>query len=158
MEIWSDFWTPQNILKYKEEYDSGTSSKIMWALHLMYHPESDYYELPLKVKQELISTDYLDGEPFDPSAFKNVLDKIIKYNFTKSQASMLAWETKLEERDAFMATQPYDFNTYDALDKMLGQTYKLWGQYFSIKKQLENDEGRTSGDIEESLADKGLLL
>lgn len=141
---------------FKQEYESGVTSQIMWTLFLIYHPSSEYYDLPLSTRTKLVLKDYLT-EDFDLAAYETTTTKIISLTLTKTQAALQAWENKLEERNAFIAKQEYDANTFEMLDKMMEKTHKLWEQYFSIQKQLEKDQGRTTGDNEESLSDKGQI-
>jgi hypothetical protein len=40
---------------------------------------------------------------------------------------------------------------------MMEKTSKLWDQYFSLKKQLDKEEGTTRGNVEESLTERGII-
>lgn len=47
---------------------------------------------------------------------------------------------------------------FEALDKMMGLSPKLWDSYESIVARLEKESNtRTQGDQEESLSEKGLI-
>jgi hypothetical protein len=69
----------------------------------------------------------------------------------------MRWEQTLHERDDFISTVPYNLDTFEAKDKMLANTPKLWDQYESILDRLTKEQGSTHGDIEESLSEKGLI-
>lgn len=152
----SDFWSNLQLRAvHKEEYPD-TPSEVMWALYLIFHPSSEYYEMPLKSRISLVTTDII-GKEYDVTPHTPTIEKIQQLSLTKTQYALFNWEKKLEERDQFIASQPYDFSTYEALDKMMAQTSKLWDQYFSLVKQLEKDQGKTRGDVEESLSDRGII-
>lgn len=151
-----DFWnSPQNRVIYKHEYPN-TPSNVMWALFLIYHPASEYYEMGLKSRISLVLKDFAEPN-YDLTPHEETIQKIQEMSLTKTEQSLFNWEKKLEERDAFIASQAYDFNTYEALDKMMEKTSKLWDQYFSLKKQLDKEEGTTRGNVEESLTEKGII-
>lgn len=136
--------------------DINTPSEVMWALMLIYHPKSEYYEMPLSSRINLVLKDQgISG--YDITTHQPTIDKIQLIYLTKTQMSLFNWEKKLEERDAFIASHPYDANTYEMLDKLMSSTPKLWDQFFSLQKQLEKEEGKTRGDIEESLTDKNII-
>lgn len=77
---------------------------------------------------------------------------------TKPKRLLAGWERKLEERDAFMHSLPYNEDTYEMLDKMMANTAKMWDQYLTILKKTESEvETTTQGDMELSLSQKGLI-
>ena len=141
---------------FKEELANKVSSKVMNGLKLAFHPESDFYNLDLKSKEELIGKDYV-GEEFFFASHGATIDKMLALYMTKPKRMLHNWETKLEERDLFIASKMYDDNTYEMLDKLMKETSKMWDNYFSIQKQVDKEDVRTSGDIEESASDKGLI-
>lgn len=153
----TNFWdNTQYKAIFKDEYQKDTSSDVMWALYLIYHPSSEYYEMPLKARTSLILRDFLT-EDYDLSLHEESIKKIQELSLTKTQLAMFNWESKLEERDSFISSQPYDANSFEMLDKMMSQSSKLWDQYFSLRKQLEKDEGKTRGDVEENLSERGII-
>jgi hypothetical protein len=55
-----------------------------------------------------------------------------------------------------MASIPYALDTFEAKDKMMASTPKLWDQYESILERLTKEKTHvTHGDQEESLSEKG---
>lgn len=157
LNIDQDFWTPERQILYKDEFQNNVESKVMWSLYLIHHPESEFYDLDLSSKQSIVASDYLGDTAFDFTLYAETVQKILTSSLSKPKRSMYNWELKLEERDAFIASVPYNSDTFEMLDKMMSQTDKLWAQYFSIKKQMEKDEGTALGGSEESLSDKGII-
>ena len=152
-----NFWdNPQRLHIFSSEYEANTPSNVMWALHLIYHPKSEYFDMPLKARTSLVLSDF-DLKDYDLTPHADTIDRIELMSMTKTQRSLAKWENKLEERDEFISSHPYDSNTYEMLDKLMSQTSKLWDQYFSLVKQLDKEEGNIRGGAEESLVEKGII-
>ena len=158
IDPFSDFWSDSQLrLIFKEEYEEDTASNIMWALILYNHPSSKYYTLDFQSRKDLIEKDYLKS-PLDWESFKTTVDKIVKFLLSKPKQLLHGWELKLEERDAFMHSRPYDEDNYEMLDKMLAATSKMWDSYFSVQKKVTSEgESTTHGDTELSLSEKGII-
>lgn len=156
-DIFSDFYAdPQLRLLFSEEYNT-VPSNIMWALLLYTHPDSKYSSQSDSTKQTLIEKDYLKSA-LDWASYSHTIDKILSYLLTKSQRLLSQWERKLEERDAFIHSLPYNEDTYEMLDKMMANTAKMWEQYLSIlKKASQEVDSQTQGDLELSLSQKGII-
>lgn len=69
----------------------------------------------------------------------------------------MRWEQTLHERDDFIASIPYTLDTFEAKDKMMAITPKLWDQFEAVLDRLNKEQGTTMGDIEESLSEKGII-
>lgn len=144
-------------LIFLEEFNNNTPYQVIQAIYLLYHPKSEFYPLPLKDKLTLVERDFTKF-PLDLVALLPTIEKFKKFILTKAQRSLLNWEEKLEERDIFMASIPYDASTFEMLDKMMVQTSKMWDQYASILKAFSQEsESQVRGDVEESLVEKGLI-
>lgn len=127
-DIFSDFYSDSQIKAiFREEYEAKVPSHHMWALILYAHPDSKYSGQKDADKKALIEKDYLG--PFkDPIKWEDrakTLEKIISFLLTKPKRLLKGWEIKLEERDTFIASIPYNAETYELLDKMMGNTAKI---------------------------------
>lgn len=132
-------------------------SKIMWALILYSHPDSKYATLDNLSRKMLIEQDYLKEE-LNLTEYKDIIDKIESLTLSKTERLLRNWETKLEERDAFIADIPYNAETFEMLDKMMGATSKMWDNYLAILKKASSEaDSQTQGDIELSLSEKGII-
>jgi hypothetical protein len=69
----------------------------------------------------------------------------------------MRWEKTLHERDDFISSVPYTLDTFEAKDKMMSLTPKLWDQYESIQERLTKESAKTRGDVEESLSEKQII-
>jgi len=128
----------------------------MWAAMLYIHPDSKYYSLDDKSRINLIASDYYDE--FLPEKFRDTIEKTKLFLLSKAQRSLVNWEQKLEERDAFIANIPYSESTYELLDKMMASTSKMWDQYLAILKKVQSeDETHAQGDTELSLKERGVI-
>lgn len=77
---------------------------------------------------------------------------------TKPQRYLAEWELKWEERQAFIAQQPYTLDTADALDKALVNTEKIWKVYMNCRKDVEQEASQTAqGGVKESSLEAGLI-
>lgn len=159
-DIFSDFYAdPQIRTLFSSEYES-IPSQYMWALLLYCHPKSKFYALDSANKAALIARDYLNVESFPFEEYEATIQKILSSPLitTKPQRLLANWERKLEERDAFLASQPYNESTYDMLDKMMKETHKMWQNYKVIYDDfLKEEDIKTQGAIQESLSEQGLI-
>lgn len=159
-DILSDFYSdPQIALYFKEEKEYLTSSQ-MWALLLYCHPKSKFFALDEQTRSFLIRKDFLEDESFSFADHKAVIEKLINSPLVTSKPERLLsnWERKLEERDAFLASQPYNQETYDMLDKMMKETHRMWQNYRAIYDDfLKSEEFKTQGSIVESLSEQGII-
>lgn len=154
-DIYSDFYADPQMKLLFGKYE--LPSEVMWALMLYAHPDSQYDSMDSATKKVLIETDYLQRTlPWDDYA--EVISKIYELSLTKTQRLLKNWETKLEERDAFIADIPYNAETFEMLDKMMGATSKMWDNYLAILKKASSEaDSQTQGDVELSLSEKGII-
>jgi len=137
----------------QEEYPD-TYSRICWALVLDTHPTSIYRNIDTPTRRKFIEDIYtnfpMDWEKHDP------IRELFKELFlTKKKRYLVAWEDKLDERQTYMASQPYSSNNFEELDKMMGSTDKMWKQYLSCLKDVEEEDNQAMGGAQESLSEKG---
>lgn len=116
-----------------------------------------YAQLDFKDKIEFISSDL--NIQFNPAAepYVSILDYVEHFILTKPQKYLVQWEKKLEERTQFMASIPYNADTFELLDKMMAASSRMWDQYMKCLKDVQVEEGKTQGDSEESLQEKNLI-
>lgn len=167
-DIGSNYWKIDPQLKAVEPFATlfkndkskgkGNSSQIMWAISLFCDPESRLFKLTKKRKQEIIEKDYYKKE-LDWGKYKEHIETYTSLYTTQAIRSLVNWEEKLQERDAFLKEVPYTLETGDTLDKMLSNTSKLYDLYEKILERLkeEESEGITKGGRTESLGEKKLL-
>jgi len=155
-DIYQDFYAdPQITSLFQEEIESNISSQTMWALLLYLHPKSKYYPLDHRSKLTLIEKDYLKNQKLKLEDYPTTIAKIKELLLTKPERALVNWEQKLEERDALIASIPYNSETYDMLDKMMSNNDKLWKTYLATLKQVtQEEEGSSQGDIELSFLEK----
>jgi hypothetical protein len=169
----NNFWefNPQYKVMFKEFYDSDkskkkeTSSKIMWSMMLCYHPKSDFYNLPNK--EEVIAKKFINDPKFKWESYVELKEMIVDSVLTQAEKSLDNWNRTLKKRDEFIHEQEFTLDHYDdkgrlakgsadQLDKMLANTNKLYQEYFSIVKELEQEElARSKGNKIKSMSDLG---
>ena len=149
------------------------SSDIMWAISFIHHPNSDVYNL--KDKENRIAKDMLNaGDDFSWSKYSEIIDAFKDAVLSQAQESLVNWEKALKDRDNFLANQQYHFGIIEygddglpikeyksnvkELDEMRGRTFKLYQEFFKIKKELEQEEvSRGRGQKIMSLSDEGAI-
>lgn len=140
------------------------SSNIMWAIALCYHPKSDLYYL--NDKEERVF-DMVKDKSFKLEDYKEHVNNFKDMCLTQAEKSLSTWESRMKERDDFIASIQYTLDAYDdfgklkkgsasQLDTMAANTYKLYQDYFKIKKELLDEEQvKGKGGKNKSLSDAG---
>jgi hypothetical protein len=153
-----DFFNSNPQLKILFKDYLKVPSSHMWGLFLYSHPDSKFFNESPEDRKDLIFKDYLKKDKtFDWDKYEELLKKIEVSVLTKAQRALMRWEQTLHERDDFIASIPYTLETFEAKDKMMAITPKLWDQYEAVLDRLNKDQGSTMGDIEESLSEKGII-
>jgi len=156
---------------FKELYSSDksrgkkSSSNIMWAISLCYHPASDLYNLPDKEDRVF---DMVKDKSFKLKDYEEQIELFKDMCLTQAQKSLESWDTRMRQRDVFLKDQEYNFDQYDdlgktikgtadQLDKMAANTGKLYQEFFKIKKELNEEEqtAKGKGGKNLSLSDSG---
>lgn len=156
---------------FKELYNSDksrgkkNSSNIMWAIALCYHPKSDLYNLGDK---EARVFDMVKDKSFNLEDYEDYIDAFKNACLTQAEKSMVAWDDFMRKRDIFIKSQDFTLDHYnnegrlkkgtaDQLDKMAGNTAKIYSDYLKIKDKLneEDQAAKGKGGKNLSLSDSG---
>lgn len=136
--------------------DIEGSSKVMWMLIHFISPKSRFRNATSQERKKAIESDFKTKLKWDSYLEEmNFLESLL---LSKAKKYLYNWEKKLEERDEFMANIPYEAGTYDMLDKMMAATDKLWKQYRTALKDVQDEDELTSkGGATLSLGDSGQI-
>jgi hypothetical protein len=170
-DIGANYWGVDPQLKaiepfasmYKEDKTKkkSNSSLKMWAIALFADPESRLCKLSKKDKESIIYKDYLSGryEDFKWEDVKEHINAYRAFYLTQAERSLVNWEEKLQERDAFLKEVKYTLEDGKDLDAMLANTEKLYKLYGQILERIaeEAKEGVTKGGRTESISEKKLI-
>lgn len=101
-------------------------------------------------------SDKLDLSPYEEDG---TIERFINLTVKWGHYYLNQWRKKLEERDEFINSTPYNASSYELLEKLLGNSKKIWDQYLMAEKEAEKDtnEGSVKGDIQESATELGLI-
>lgn len=141
-------------LSFKDLYKSDksrnkeSSSKVMWFVALCHSPRSRYYRLELDDRYEVIGEDYMNNPNYFKEQHKRlepIIKDFLKTELTAAQRHLDEWERKQDERGKFIASLPYNLDTYEDLDKMAINTQKIYDIFFKIKEQLAKEDGEGVG-------------
>lgn len=120
------------------------SSKIMWAIYLIYDYASQLATLPLAQRVQIIEDDFLNKPKYFTQYQAQLNPAIQEYlNLQKgSERRYLdTWQEAVEKRRYFMEQTPYEKTTWEMLDKMLLSSDKILGQKEEILRRIEIQEG-----------------
>ena len=137
------------------------SSKTMWAISLLSHTKSKFANLSYDDRLQLVNEDFLEGEfELDPEERHYDLIKAFKKHcMTRIQRIAKQWGDKLDERFKFLDEVPYTPETAEFLDKMMAGTDKMWRQYITCLKDLEDESAASQvmGGATESLSEQNRI-
>ena len=163
----SDFWklNPQfKLLEESKELINNkklkhSSSQIMWAIMLLVHPESLYYNLSEKERLSTINREYLKDNEYDLYIHKDLIKRIKDLLTTPAKRQLLQWNRIMDEKSEFMEKTSYDDTTWEMLEKMMSSNSKLYQELQRISDMLERegDTGIIKGGGEQSASEKGLI-
>lgn len=167
----ANFWELNAQLKipklFKEFYtkdkskNKAYSSKIMWAIAQLVDnsEENRFRNLLIEDRKLLLKEDFLEDDSFEWEAYQEYIDLYTSLNMSKSERSLLIYETKLEERDSFIKTTQYTLDNASGLDKIISSTKSIFDLINKLRDEIkkEKDVGETKGAMEESASEKGLL-
>ena len=135
-----------------------TPSNVMWAIALLELPKSKYASFRLADRKLLIASDFLHDDKFNWDSYAFVIKEFTNFALTDKQMLLRTWRNKLHERNTYLEETPYDDSSADSLDKILGNTPRLWDQLRKCEKDvLDEEEVRTLGGAQPSLKEQGLI-
>ncbi len=168
--ISNNFWkeNPHFLIvkEFKEFHKSDksknkeASSKIMWAIALLVHPKSKFYQALYEERKKIIDDDYLSSESAEwDQKYNNYIIKFKEVALTRMQRNAAIWSDKFDERMEFLRSTPYNISTFNDLDKAMQSTDKIWNVYIKCMKDMEDEERSSSieGGGEESLTEQGMI-
>lgn len=153
-----DFWKSNPNLLLIDEFEkfskTENSSDVMWAISLIYHPESTFKNLQMKDREKLVKKKF---------NIKKLPEKIIKefekLTISPAKRQMIEWRRVLDEKTEFMSSLKYDKENWEMIEKMLQSNTSLFKEYQRISDLLEREgeEGVVKGEGMESASEKGLI-
>lgn len=166
-----NYWEIDNQLAFvppfKELYGTDKtkgkkdSSLTMWAIAFYCHPDSRIVNFPEQEKRVLIESDMV-GSKMEWSKLDSYIKEYKNLYLTQAKRSLVNWKIKLEERDEYLMSIPYNtLPLEDAakLDRLLADTPKLFKQYEDIKELIQEEDAKVinKAGIQESAAEKHLI-
>lgn len=159
-----NFWKSYPEFLLIEEFktfklEDKDSSQIMWAICLMFHPESNFKNLSYKDREKLICSNLELKKSFKFSDYKDIIKQFEKLTISPAKKHLILWNRIMGERDELLSTLKYDIDNYETIDKMLLNNTKLYSELERITAMLEKEDGDglVKGGGEESASEKQLL-
>lgn len=165
----ANFWDANPMLKlplpFKELYDEdksknkNKSSRIMWAIALVYDPESKFINLPLPTRMLLVRDEFIGDTEFN---FEDYLDQRTMYEelvLTPARRQLVEWNRIMDEKSALLRSMRYTKETWEMIEKMLISNVKLYDELERISESLEKEgnEGQVKGGAVESASESKLI-
>ncbi len=168
----ANFWEKHQQLlvvkAFKEFYegdpspDKEQSSKVMWAIGLVYDYESEYALQVLEDRLKLVEKDYLETEGFFETNEGHLAPLIESYMYLQKDAlrrALTEWEEGLDKRTKFLRETPYTIQNGPKIDKMRSDTKKQFETLVQLKNEYltKKLESNIKGDYKPSLRERGQL-
>jgi hypothetical protein len=113
----------------------------------------EYKFLCIKHNVKKLDMDQLTKILYDAKEDDMLLESIINMSYPRYKKLLKDWEDKLEERRTFIKGIEYSREDWEMLEKLGGQTVKLWSEFFRIKKLAEDEQATVRGGEELSFLD-----
>lgn len=170
-EIDANFWKVNPsflaVKGFRAFYDNDNdrtkrkSSDLMWAIAL-YSDQTQYNVFRnINSKERIELVEESTGIKIDPEEHKEFITLYQKLTLNAFERSMLSFLKKLEEREEFILSTPYDLKNARDLDQILSNTKLLHDLYQKlvddIEKYKNQSGGVTRGNIQESAGELGLM-
>jgi hypothetical protein len=164
-----NFWKLNPDLLIPEEFkklylndktkDKSQSSRIMWVIYLIYHPDSPFANLPHEAIVRLVLKDYLKDPKFDIYQYKEQIKLFEDLILTPGQKQLAQWYKMMNDRQSFIKSLKFTEDSWEMIDKMAVSTLKIYENLKKIQDILEKEKGQgtTKGNSEESASEKGLI-
>ena len=128
-----------------------TSSKTMWALHLVCHPKSLMYYDPNKL--ENVKGLLPKSWDWESDSENSMLETYRGLMLTEAQKALADWDEMIKKRSAYLKNQEYDLENGGYLDKLHRNTYAIYKDYQKICDELTNEENSNINSL--SLSESG---
>lgn len=155
LQEFTNFYS-QDKSKNKEE-----SSRILWAIHYAFHPESKFFNYPNKL--EVLAKDFIKDPKFKWQKISNLTESFKNLVLSDVERALVNWNEIMIMRDNSLkelyklAIEQSDTDELVKLDKMLSNTPKMFEDYKKIKKDYEEEKTTKKGKTINSLSDSGEL-
>lgn len=166
--IAENFWVHNPELKFPEQFrelydtdkskDKKDSSQIMWAIALLEHPKSKFFNLSYKERKILIANDFLRNKDFKWDSIASKITFFQKFILSAGERQLALWSKLMDQKTEYLQTLTYS-NDADIIEKLLTSNSKLYSELERISEQLEKEgsEGEIAGGAMESASEKGDL-
>jgi len=166
VSFWELYPATAKMSAFKKMYRKDTArgkpyaSKKMWAfaMYVDMSKSNNLHNLPKKEREEIINEDYLGGSAkLDPEGNKEAIEMMAKLLMPRKKAVLKNYLDKLDERAALLEATKYTLENAAELDKLIGNTDKLYDVIAKIETSIENDEGSgmVKGGRTESISELG---
>lgn len=164
-----NFWErhPQQLIQktYKDFFEEDksekkvVSSRIMWAIALVYDYESEYAPSELEKRIMLVEKEYLESpgffEKFEDK-LRPLIDLYMENQKDAPRRALTEWEEAMDKRTKFLNASEYDIANGSKLDKMRSETNKLFVELERLKREYLTKKANSNvkGDHKLSLLEE----
>ena len=128
----------------KKHGNDVETSKVMWALYLIYHPKSVYATQPIAVRINTVEKNFLESPGFferNPG-LSVCIDAYVQLTTHVTAYVVQGLRNKLFEREMLIAETPYNRKNADFLDKLILNTDKVLNELDKAEARLSKTTSR----------------
>lgn len=156
-----DFWSIHSGLRnfepFKGFYKRKGSSRIMWAIALVYDYESDLFNAPLLDRIDIVESDFLDDVGFFEREDKLLSPLVKQYSFLQRTSEIRyldVWNRKVDEIVDVIKDEKMTLDNIKDFTAILLKVEGLLDQRDSINRRMAK---RKEKDGDSSLVGGGVL-
>jgi hypothetical protein len=136
------------------------SSKIMWAIGLVFDYESEYADQTEEDRIALIEEDYLESPKFfikHQAKLDPLIQTYMKLQENAPRRAFMEWMYGMDKRTRFLHETPYTVENGSKIDKMRAETGKLMETMEKLREQYltKKATSNTEADYIPSLLEQG---
>lgn len=155
--FWSVHPGLKNFEPFKSFYKDKGSSRVMWAIALVYDYESDLFNAPLFDRMDIVETDFLDDGGFFEREDKLLSPLVKKYSFLQRTSEIRyldVWNKKVDEIVDVIKEEKMTLDNIKDFTAILLKVEGLLDQRDSINRRMAK---RKEKDGDSSLIGGGVL-
>lgn len=139
----------QKLRKNDKSKGKEDSSHMMWAICFLLDPgkSNPYRNLDMDNKKSLIN-DYMFKKnkiDWEDEEVKEIVQFYKDCVLTQPEKSLIAWDTKMKERDKVLETTPYTLMNRKDIEEAMINTPKLYTEYERLRARIEQDNDKKAG-------------
>lgn len=133
------------------------SSKLMWALCLLFLKESNYYKYTEEERYSVVGDNLLDNEKFDWKPYNSLIEHFKYSQLDELDRMIMTTENYLNLRSKQLDISTLKTTDIKGLDEIVISTEKVLNSLDALRARRDKkvDSGVTKGNLNESASERG---